>query len=181
MKKTILFLLTIFSLFACKAQQTIYAKGTQPEAMDADNIYIKDTNNDHDLIVGTWKWQDGNNSFEITLQEFEMYNYPDNSTRYYDAIFGKYKYIENGVVIAETTTIETYPNTKLVFNYLSSTEYKVGIKDTNSLKSMIGKFEIIDTNTATLNLWRSEGVRVNSPDNNGIEFSLPLSLTLTKQ
>lgn len=180
MKKILIFTVVVFSLFACKAQ-TIYSKGTQPEAMEADNIYIKDINNDHDLVLGTWKWEDGNSYFEITLQEFEMYHYPDNSTRYYDAIFGKYKYVENGVVIAETTTIETLPNFSVGFNYWTSTLYNVGIKDVVSDKSMVGEFQITATDTATLNLWRSEGIRVNSPDNNGIDFSLPMSITLIKQ
>ncbi|MBL7559034.1 hypothetical protein JAO71_04385 [Olleya sp. YSTF-M6] len=180
MKKILILTLTISSFFACKAQ-TIYGFDTEPEAMEANNIYIKDTNNDHDLIVGTWRWEDSNNSFEITLQEFEMYNYPDTSTRYYDAIFGKYKYIVDGDLISETTTIESLPNFSIGLNHSTSTLYSVVIEDVVSGKSMIGEFEIISSNTGTLNLWRSEGIRVNSPDDNGIDFSLPMSVTLTKQ
>lgn len=171
--------LIILFFYACKAQ-TIYGFDVEPEDMNRDNYYVKDINNEHDAIVGTWRWESGNTSFEITLQEFEMYNYPDNSNRYRDAIFGKYKYIENGNVVAETTTIEPLPNFSLGFNYFTSTLYNVVIKDVVSLKSMVGEFEIISENTATLNLSRSEGVKLNHPGNNNIPFSLPTSVTLTK-
>ncbi|TXD80793.1 hypothetical protein ESY86_19980 [Subsaximicrobium wynnwilliamsii] len=180
MKKIIILLAVTVSFYICKAQ-TVYSFDVEPENMTSDNYYIKDLNNEHDAIIGTWKWEEGNSTFEITLQEFQMYNYPENSTRYYDAIFGKYKYIENGNLIAEVNSIQPFPNSKLVFNFKSSTEYSIVIKDMVSLKSMVGEFQIISGNTATLNLWRSEGVRVNSPGDNGIEFSLPTSISLTKQ
>ena len=93
MKNLILFSLLIVSLYSCKAQTTIYNLGTY-DINETENTYIKDVDNHHDAIVGTWKWEDGTNSFEITLQEFEMQNYPSTSTEYYDRIFGKYKYIQ---------------------------------------------------------------------------------------
>ena len=178
MKKTIIILVMTLSVFACKAQ-TIYGFGTAPEDMEPDNIYIKDINNDHDLIVGTWKWEDGDNSFEITLQEFEMYNYPSDSDNYFDAIFGKYKYIEDGNVVSETSTIESYPNIFLTLNFYSPTIYNVVIKDVVSNKHMVGQFVIISSNIATFNIQESQGIRVNA--DSGIDFTLPTSVTLTKQ
>ncbi|RZV67592.1 MAG: hypothetical protein EX254_02790, partial [Flavobacteriaceae bacterium] len=77
------------SLYSCKTQ-TIYGLDSTMEQRVSSNYYVKDLNNDHDAVVGAWKWVGLDGSFEITLQQFEMSNYPSSSTQYYDSIFGKY-------------------------------------------------------------------------------------------
>jgi hypothetical protein len=63
-----------------------------------DGAYYKDTNNDLDNFVGTWKYTNGATSLTIVLQKKEMQNYSDNSISYYeDILVGGYKYVENGV------------------------------------------------------------------------------------
>jgi len=175
--KNIILIVSIFCFAACKAQ-TIYNVGTPIENITESDYYIKDINNHYDDIVGTWLWEDGNSSFEITLQKFEMYSYPSSSTYYADMIFGKYKYIEDGVLISEIVEILPYPNFKVAFNYKNSTKYVVIISDVVSETNRIGEFILTSPTTANLELWINEGVKVNY--GNGLDFSLPTSVTLTK-
>jgi len=170
-----LFILPLI-LYSCKAQ-TIYPLGTAD--IVETNYYVKDLNNDHDAIVGVWRWENGNSYFEITLQEFEMSNYPSFSTEYYDSIFGKYIYVENGLTIAEVQFIEGLPNAKLALHFETPTEYKIVIDDVLSDITKVGEFVITNTNTATFRLWNAEGVKLN--ESNGQDFALPTDLVLTKQ
>lgn len=165
-------------MFNCKAQT--FNLGTPPENVPLDNYYLKDLENSLDNIVGVWKWVNGNSYFEITLQEFEHYNYPSTTNQYWDAIFGKYKYVENGNVIAEVNDISSFPNFKLTLIFVTPNLYKVIIEDIVSNKGKIGEFTLTSSNTATLELWESGGVRVG--DNISLlPFSLPTSVVLTKQ
>lgn len=88
--KNIIIIILIGVCTACKAP-AIYPLGTYNIA--ESSYYVKDIENHHDDIVGIWRWEEGNNSFEITLQEFEMYQDFFVATQYYDRIFGKYTYM----------------------------------------------------------------------------------------
>ena len=95
MKKITLLTFIFFNIIACKAQ-TIYDITTNPEDRTSrDNYYLKDINNYNDSFIGVWKWEDGLDSFEITLQEFERHSNPNTPNRFYDKIYGKYKYFMN--------------------------------------------------------------------------------------
>lgn len=182
MKQSLTIFILVLSLYSCKAQTSIYNIGTPPEERTVvDNYYYKDINNEYTSVLGTWIWEDNNNTFEITFEKFEMYNYPNSVQQYWDAIFGKYKYTENNVVISEVTQIETFPDFKLHLSFVSPTEYDVFIKDVVSGKSKVGKLVLsTQDNTATLELKNPEGVKVD----NAISFtpfSLPTSIILTKQ
>jgi hypothetical protein len=176
MKHILILLITTLSIFSCKAQ-TVYPIGTYD--IPGNNYYTKDTNNHHDAIVGIWKWESGNTSFEITLQEFEMYSDPISPTVFTDAIFGKYTYIENGVIIAEVNEIRTLPLFFLSLTFRTPTKYAVVIGDVVSTRSMVGEFILTSATTATLELWHSGGVRFGYEDKP--PFALPMSLVLTKQ
>ena len=180
MKKLILFTTVFVVMLSCSAQSIVYDITASPEQIVGDNYYIKDVNNQFSSVVGTWKWQDGISYFEITLQKFEMESYSSSSTKYYDHIYGKYKYVENGVVIAEVSQINPFPNFKLVFSFDTPTKYIIGINDVVSGKNKKGYFIIISPNTATLELKDIEGVNIGGY-NSIIPFSLPISVTLTKQ
>ena len=72
--KNILLTLFILTTLSCKAQLTVYNIDTPPEDRTVtDNYYYKDIDNHHDAIVGVWKWEEDNTSFEMTLQQFEQY------------------------------------------------------------------------------------------------------------
>ena len=156
---------------------TIYPLGSFN--INETRYYMKDIDNYHDLIVGTWRWKDGDSSFEITLQEFEMFNYPSSSTEFHNEIFGRYTYINDEVLIADVQNIETIPNSKVVFNFDNETRYKVIIKDIVSGRTKVGEFVLTSSSTAIFRLWNSEGLKIN--EGNGQDFVLPTNLVLTKQ
>ena len=39
---------------------------------DPENPYFKDIDNDFNPFVGEWKWEEGNSSWTMQLQKFEM-------------------------------------------------------------------------------------------------------------
>lgn len=182
MKQILTIFTLLLSLYSCKAQTSIYNIGSAPEERTVvDNYYYKDINNQLAPVLGTWIWQDNNSTLEITFEKFEMYNYPNSVQQYWDAIFGKYKYSENNVIISEVTQIETFPDFKLHLSFVSSTEYDVFIRDIVSGKSKIGKLVLsTQDNTATLELSDPQGVKVGNTIS-FTPFSLPTSVILTKQ
>ena len=184
MKTIITTLILTVSFISCKAQ-TVYNLNNLPEDVPFNNVYLKDVENHFDALVGVWKWEQGNNSFEVTLQKFEKYKWPAFSTSYDDIIFGKYTYIENGNVLSEVTSIETFPNVKLVMQFQSPTEYTIRILDVASDKSLGGTFVINSNGTATFNLdtTRPSSGGYYHPSNppSSVLFSLPANATLIKQ
>ncbi len=172
------FLIIVFSFISCKSQ-IIYDLGTTPENMVSDNFYIKDLNNHHNTIIGVWKWQDGNSSFEITLQEFEHYSESITPNQYRDEIYGKYKYVKNGITIAEVNEIEVFINFKLSLIFQTPINYAITIGDVVSSKGKAGDFILTSATTALWELKDIEGIKVGTET--GIDFALPTSLTLTKQ
>jgi len=180
--KNIILAVLVISFVSCKAQMNIYPIGTGIGGIDQNQpYYVKDVNNHHEAIVGVWKWQDGNESFEITIQEFEMYTYaPASYGVYRDMLFGKYKYELDGEIICETTEILPFPSGNLALTYGSPIEYFIQIKDVISLKRRVGEFKLINSTTASWQLWISEGLKVGFPET-GIDFLLPTGMFLTKQ
>ena len=131
------------SVFSCKAQTVIYNMSTvTPEDITTGNFHIKDLDNHHDAIVGIWRWQNGDDSFEITFQEFEMYSYPEGSTRFSDAIFGKYIYTQQGIIIAHVALVETGADFKVALKYITPSEYTIWLKDTVSETAKRGQVYI---------------------------------------
>ena len=73
-------------------------KSLYEDSTDIWGAYYKDTYNDLDRYVGTWKYTNGSTSLTITLQKRTMQHYEDDYNNYYeDILIGEYKYIENGV------------------------------------------------------------------------------------
>ena len=94
--KKINFIVLMLFVISCKAQipiKSIY------DDTDINGAYYKDTNNDFDKFVGTWKYTNGITSLTITLQKKAQYHkFHSNGDNYYlDVMVGEYKYIENGV------------------------------------------------------------------------------------
>ncbi|MBU2938354.1 hypothetical protein KO494_02265 [Lacinutrix sp. C3R15] len=93
--KAIIKLIIILSIISCKAQSPLFkADPTLPAG-----TYYKDLNNDLDKFVGTWKWEENNSSFTITLQKIEQYF---DGVNYQDMLIGEYKYIDNGNLVVNT-------------------------------------------------------------------------------
>ncbi|MGY0393551.1 DUF6705 family protein [Bizionia sp. KMM 8389] len=179
MKNIILISMISIAFISCKAQ-TIYDISTPSETVaSSNNYYMKDINNYNDAFVGVWRWEDGSNSFEITLQEFEMYSDPISPNIYRDAIYGKYTYIENNIVVSETTSIGTFVDFKLYLVYKSPTVYSVVISDVVSNDYKGGTFTLLNANTAILELKDVPGIRLDNQTNG--EFSLPTNVVMVKQ
>jgi hypothetical protein len=98
MKKFITIVAFLY-LFSCKAQII-------PLNNDHVDIpfgaYLNDTENELDKYVGTWQYQNGNESLTIVLDKFLHYNY---GSYYKDILIGEYKYIDP----TGTTIVNTLP------------------------------------------------------------------------
>ncbi len=180
MKNIITFITLLVFYTSCSAQQTIVDISNRENW--TTNTYLKDTNNHFNDVLGTWKWENGNNSFEIVFTKITNYSY-DGINMSTDFIIGRYKYIENGNLIADILNNTNYTpldfEATLFFN--SPTEYGFIVHDVVSNKTKKGKFIIsssgLDT-TATYNIQNTEGLKFNQTNT---EFSLPTELTLIKQ
>lgn len=93
--KQILILFLLISCLSCKAQSPLFMADPDLPV----GTYYKDMNNDMDKFVGTWKWEDGNNSWTITLEKVEHILIGD---YYRDILIGEYQYIENGNLVINT-------------------------------------------------------------------------------
>lgn len=93
MRKIVLVLLT-FCIFNCKAQVSALFEGDDVYTPNS-GLYYKDVDNDFDKFVGTWKWIDNSNSWTVVLKKILQIDDGDGYT--YDALYGEYQYIENGI------------------------------------------------------------------------------------
>lgn len=104
----------ILIIISCKAQTPIFSLSDfDLDYAAVEGAYYKDVDNFFNNFEGTWLWQDGNNSLTIVLQKVEEYpkSTLNNPNWFTDLLFGEFKYVENGVVIAD------YLNTMTTLNY----------------------------------------------------------------
>ena len=191
MKKVILLLIFAVS-FSCKAQQTIPMSQDYTNYLKNNN-YIKDTNNDLDKFVGTWKWISPTNSntyFEIVYFKVLYWN-PNAINNYFeDKVLGNYKYVENGVIITNTLNWNTYNDLySSTFPAIIGNDVKpqfkdllINMSDVAKSKTCKADFKIIDLNatilTASWKMKYTDGWRI-APVQPG--FSIPTDIILVKQ
>tara|TARA_R110002072_G_scaffold151503_5_gene300900 strand:- start:1613 stop:2224 length:612 start_codon:yes stop_codon:yes gene_type:complete len=104
----------ILIIISCKAQTPIFSlSDLDLDYAAVEGAYYKDVDNFFNNFEGTWIWQDGNNSLTIVLQKVEEYpkSTLNNPNWFTDLLFGEFKYVENGVVIAD------YLNAMTTLNY----------------------------------------------------------------
>jgi len=102
--KNILLLLFIFFFYNCSAQNPIFAINDY-SANDFPGSYRKDTQNDFDKFLGTWKYEDTrtNKSFTITLKKaLQIHSRSQVYDFYEDIVFGDYKYSAFGFEVVNT-------------------------------------------------------------------------------
>lgn len=116
MKKFIL-LISLVTLFSCKAQSPIVPLYQQGLGFTA-NTYYKDIDNDFNKFVGTWKYETSNSTIIIQLQKRTMH-YDATNNIYYDMLVGEYQYIVNGVTIVNTLSNLSNTNLHLYDNAIS--------------------------------------------------------------
>lgn len=181
MKNIFMTITILLTAYSCRAQLTVYDISTEPEQVTVTkNYYYKDINNHNDTFVGTWRWEVGNSSFELVLQEFEMYSDPITSRTniYIDKLFGKYKYIANGQTVADVQTIGTFAETTVAVCFSTPTVFTIVLRDVVSATYKVGTLTLIAPGTATMELHDSGGIKLNY--GNGLPWALPTTLTLTK-
>ncbi|GEC79467.1 DUF6705 family protein [Flavobacterium aquatile] len=96
--KKILLALALISLFSCKAQvvapdsnDEVIIPMSNTQAEIPDNAYLKDTTNELNKYIGTWKYQSGNESLTIILDKFLHYDF---DAYFKDILIGEYKYVD---------------------------------------------------------------------------------------
>ncbi|MDX1774516.1 hypothetical protein DFR65_1234 [Oceanihabitans sediminis] len=104
MKNLLYSLLFTFTALSCKAQNPIISLFDGNEYLKTENAYYKDTYNDFDRFVGTWKFTDGNEEFTMILKKKVQHQFTYiNRTYYEDTMYGEYQYIdENGNELVNT-------------------------------------------------------------------------------
>ncbi len=119
MKKYIL-TLALLVIMSCNAQsqqqsilrtlsfQDIFNTGYSYKHGD----YVKDTQNQLDPYVGTWKYEGNNMTLILKLQKIPMF-YEDISKTYRDELLATYKFVKDGVILVDNLNaplINTYHN-----------------------------------------------------------------------
>jgi hypothetical protein len=97
--KKIFLIISFISFISCKAQSPVYSI---QEGHSRPGAYYKDLENVFDKFAGTWKYQNGNESLTIVLQNKTLY-YDAFDSNYLDMLVGEYKYINtNGIELINT-------------------------------------------------------------------------------
>ncbi|MGR7813603.1 DUF6705 family protein [Lacinutrix undariae] len=114
--KNILIVLLNLTMFA-----TLYAQEEQViplvrlgEYVEQEDVvyYYKDVNGDLNKFLGTWKFED--NTTELIIKIY-LNEHADYFGSYYDDIYIKFKYIENGIVIYDTLLDDSESNKYVIF------------------------------------------------------------------
>lgn len=110
--KNTLFVMALISLFSCKAQvvapdgnEEVIIPMNTSSTLDEypNNAYLKDTTNELNKYIGTWKYQSGNESLTIVLDKYLHYDF---GAYFEDMLIGEYKYVD----AAGTTIINSLPD-----------------------------------------------------------------------
>ena len=104
--KYIIIITAILTTLSCKSQNPIIALGDYNTEI-VNGAYLKDTNNDLNSVEGTWKYENGNTSFTISLRKITQYY---NGHYYRDDLIGDYSYIENGIELVNNLSDFNDPN-----------------------------------------------------------------------
>ncbi len=105
--KTILPLLIILLTISCKSQNIVPYDSDQDIFTPNSGNYYKDTNNDFNIYEGEWKWENTINNSELIFIFEKEENISSSAGYTKDLLIGEYKFIENGVELANTLL---YPN-----------------------------------------------------------------------
>ncbi len=197
---TLVFLLTLIA-FNCKAQ-TISLTNVNWLTVP-DGAYVKDTDGKLSAFVGTWQWTNGNDEFTVVFVKKEMYNLENTNDYSEDKLLGSYRYIKNGVEVAnnlnfttsfDVNDISTFSNYAdiITTNHSDFKGLQMQVYDKVKHKNLGGSFELINPLTlpngnfsATEARWKlreKEFISVNGEPalpEDGI--GLPNDIILTKQ
>lgn len=181
-----IFLLTLFiSALSCKAQQ-IYS--LRPTEIDLpENSYQKDTNNELQDYVGTWKGTWDNKTIFIMLKKITN-KYDGNFKYYRDYLIGKFKVLDSsGLIIFDNTNLldDNAKITGINFRRYGDKYSLIYIDPDLCHTSGDIRISFTDSTKTKLNwryFYRNEIVTVDCPYyNTEIPQPLPKEIVLTKQ
>jgi len=161
----------------------INAQNTLPQS--GDNILDPNA----DKFMGTWKWQNGNNSLTIIMKkENVLVPFPENV--HADWVIGFHKFVNNGAVIEDSTMFSNanYNDKKNSIVAGSKNGFPNilhgGIYHKSKNKFVEFEIEYIDaTHIKLLSLKNRPGLKVSAPGQPPFDWSitLPQNIILTKQ
>lgn len=100
----------LLGFLSCKAQQPVISLQNGDLFPRIQNAYYKDTSNDFNKFIGTWKYTNGNEVFVIAFKKISQravnVNVPTPIPFYEDILIDEYKYIDSNDVL----TIDTLNN-----------------------------------------------------------------------
>jgi hypothetical protein len=182
--KNIALIFMLIATISCHAQQ-IYPLRTFTDI--PENAYLKDTNNELQDYVGTWKGTWNNKTIFVTLKK--VTNKYDDVFKYYrDYLIGKFKVLDaNGNILFDNTTL-TDDNAKIWGGKFKKVDDKYSlIYNAPELCHTSGTININFTDSTKTKLdwkyiYRNEIITVDCPYyNTSIPESLPKEIILTKQ
>jgi hypothetical protein len=105
--KNILKTIILFAFVACKAQTIIPMNNSRVDVSSGD--YLMDTEYELNKYIGTWKYQNGNESLTIIIDKELHHQY---GGFFSDILIGEYKYID----ATGTTIVNTLSNNSQTFH-----------------------------------------------------------------
>lgn len=175
--------LVLFNLSLSAQEQVVPIEDWQDYNEQDDTVYyFKDLNNELNKFTGTWLYQNGTTSFEITFIKAE--HVEDGFGNYSDILTSNFKYIDNGNIVYDSNTI-SYD-----VDYFNGGSF-ITANGTNSLSFMYSEpdvpFELltgdlkISYNNSSSNETLSWTVNYFSKPHVTQSFKIPMSMTLIKQ
>ncbi|MBB4805953.1 hypothetical protein HNP38_001225 [Chryseobacterium defluvii] len=196
MKKIFLLATIIFLFVQCKAQNHIVNLTDCDSYFDrsSGDYYNKDLNNVLDKYAGTWKWTNGNREFTLTLtkQVKHHFNQYGNDDYYEDRLVGYYKYKENGLIIADTSSDDLSKDYGLNVHFILNCHSQISairFQDYKKYKNFDVILESLSPTQVKMNMYETEhvitinkntGVR-NPPNDPQGGSTFPMEMILTKQ
>lgn len=161
----------------------MYSQDTTPKP--GDNILDPYA----DKFIGTWQWQENNNIFRIILKK-ENVIVPFIENVRADWTIGFHKFIQNGVIIEDSTIYShtNFKDKKKTINAMTDSNNRNILngllQHISKNKSVKFEIEYIDSNHIRLkNLKNKEGVKLRFPGQPAFDWgiSIPQGIILTRQ